>query len=95
MNYEVIKSDDKSVTVRIKGRIEQSESDYLKKLVEGLTANGAVSLTFDLGECNAITSYGALMLYQLKDKLSKKNISLELTKVREEVENVLSLMKLL
>jgi anti-anti-sigma regulatory factor len=95
MDFKITSDDGKNITLFINGRIEQQDSDSLTKQIEKYIENGALSITVDMGQCNSITSYGALMLYQLKDKLDKKNISFEIIKIRDEVKTVLSLMKFL
>ncbi len=92
--YEVSKSDDGAVTLHIQGRMDASTAaatiDGLKSILQPTLPP---ALTVDLEKVTYLDDFGALVLVELKNLMSRSKGQLHLKNADERVKQVLAILK--
>lgn len=92
--YDVSTSDEGSMTLHFKGRMDASNAARMIEGVNSLFANQLpASLTADLGKVTYLDDFGALVLIELKELMTRGNVTFHLKNPGDKVKDVLSILK--
>ncbi len=93
-HYEVIQDIDGSVTINLQGRMDAGNAGRMIKAVRSRLENLSPSaLTVNLENVTYLDDFGALVLVELKNSMRDPQREFRLTNARDNVKNVLSVLK--
>lgn len=93
MEFEARTTSD-TVEVLISGRLEFTDHDRLRDLLEVLDKPGARRFVLDLSELRFIDSAGLGMLLILQDEAEQRNIRMVVSKPQGDVKNSIELARI-
>ena len=88
--YEIAETDDGSITIYIQGGMDSSNASRMIEIFGSLINDRhPSSLTVDLKKVSYLDDFGALVLVELKDMITRSNGLFDLKNAREEVLSIL------
>lgn len=81
-----------TVVIKVKGRLEQQQSDNFIKAIEDHLSGSVKNVSIDLTECSSISSYGVFTLTSLKEKIEKLGGKMTFSNIPENIKNIFTML---